>query len=109
MELAGVYRAAEQSNTPVLAIRSLSDIVGYKRSPEWTQFACESAASFAICLIQSGLLTKCGVCPDVPTQDTQSMNPLAGAQASEDDTPLLLSDRSPFYPFGTIPLDYQAI
>jgi tetratricopeptide (TPR) repeat protein/nucleoside phosphorylase len=56
MELAGVYRAAEGEDIPILAIRSLSDIVGYKRSPEWTQFACESAASFAICLIQSGVL-----------------------------------------------------
>ncbi len=56
MELAGVYHSAEKENIPILAIRSLSDIVGYKRSPEWTQFACESAASFAVCLIQSGVL-----------------------------------------------------
>lgn len=56
MELAGVYRAAQQSNIPVLSIRSLSDIVGYKRSPEWTQFACDTAASFAICLIRSGIV-----------------------------------------------------
>jgi nucleoside phosphorylase len=63
MELAGVYIVAHKNNTPVIAIRGLSDIVGYKRSPEWTQFACESAASFAVCLIQEGIIEPGGTRP----------------------------------------------
>ena len=59
MELGGIYQAARYAgdrNTRVLAIRGLSDIVGYKRRPEWTEFACRSAASFARALLESGLL-----------------------------------------------------
>ncbi len=80
MELAGVYKAASESQTPVLAIRGLSDIVGYKRSPEWTHYACETAASFAIALIRTGLLLPSGAtassatdpsveCPQVPKSE----------------------------------------
>ena len=58
MELGGVCKAARYA-TPapnVLAIRALSDIVGYKRSHEWTDYACRSAAAFAAALIESGLI-----------------------------------------------------
>jgi nucleoside phosphorylase len=61
MELGGVCRAARygtDGQTRVLAIRGLSDIVGYKRSPEWTEYACRSAAAFADALIQSGLIMR---------------------------------------------------
>lgn len=53
MEAAGVYRAAEMSekNYPVLAIRGISDIVGFKRDPLWTEYACNVAASFSKKLI----------------------------------------------------------
>ena len=55
MELPGVYEAARdiQGDRPVLAIRGISDIVGFKRSPEWTAYACLTAASFAHALIVS--------------------------------------------------------
>lgn len=59
MELGGIYVAARRDGagtTGVLAIRGLSDIVGYKRSPEWTDFACKSAASLTHALIAAGLL-----------------------------------------------------
>jgi nucleoside phosphorylase len=59
MELGGIYTAARYGGsgaTRVLAIRGLSDIVGYKRIPEWTDLACKSAASFAYTLIAAGLL-----------------------------------------------------
>lgn len=46
MELAGVYQAAFRAQKPILAIRGISDIVGFKRSPDWTGYACHSAASF---------------------------------------------------------------
>lgn len=53
MELPGVYEAArdQAGDHPVLAIRGISDIVGYKRSPEWTAYACLTAASLSHALI----------------------------------------------------------
>jgi nucleoside phosphorylase len=58
MELGGVYRAAWRTNRiyPVLAIRALSDIVGYKRSGAWTEYACHVAAAFTHRLIRMGLI-----------------------------------------------------
>jgi nucleoside phosphorylase len=61
MELGGVCRAArygKDGQTRVLAIRGLSDIVGYKRAPEWTEFAAYSAAAFTRALIISGLIRR---------------------------------------------------
>jgi nucleoside phosphorylase len=57
MELAGVYIAARgDSEVPILAVRGISDIVGFKRGEEWTKFACHSAAAFAFALVKSGEL-----------------------------------------------------
>lgn len=55
MELAGVYRAARQKEKeyPLLAIRGVSDIVGLKRTPEWTVYACDVAASFTKSLLKT--------------------------------------------------------
>lgn len=49
MELPGVYRAARRASgdVPVLGVRGISDIVGFKRNPDWTKYACKTAASFA--------------------------------------------------------------
>jgi nucleoside phosphorylase len=47
MESAGVYRAAHGKHVPFLAIRGISDVVGFKRHPDWTEYACHSAAAFA--------------------------------------------------------------
>ena len=54
MELPGVYTAARTRyrEYPVLAIRGISDIVGFKRDPGWTRYACESAAAFANAFIK---------------------------------------------------------
>ncbi len=54
MELAGVCRALEE--IPVLGIRGISDIVGFRREDIWTTYACQTAASFAVSLLSSGLL-----------------------------------------------------
>ncbi len=56
MELAGVYEAAQtiHRHYPILAIRGLSDIVGLKRNPAWTEYACHSAAAFAHQLLKTG-------------------------------------------------------
>jgi nucleoside phosphorylase len=57
MEAGGVYRAARRpyGEYPVLVIRGLSDIIGFKRDEAWTAFACHTAAAFAAALIRSGL------------------------------------------------------
>lgn len=46
MESGGVYRATRE-RCPMLAIRGISDIVGFKRDERWTRYACASAAAFA--------------------------------------------------------------
>jgi nucleoside phosphorylase len=58
MELAGVYEAvrSQRPSTRLIAIRGVSDIVGYRRDSIWTQYACQTAASYAVTLIRSGLL-----------------------------------------------------
>ena len=59
MEVAGACLAARYGgNVRVLAIRGISDLVGYARRPEWTEFACRSAAAFACALISSGLIRR---------------------------------------------------
>jgi nucleoside phosphorylase len=53
MELAGVYLAARRKDHeyPILAIRGISDIVGLDRHPDWTEFACQSAAALALAIV----------------------------------------------------------
>lgn len=58
-ELAGVWNAARTAgsqNYRVLAIRGLSDIVGFKRDPQWTQYACHTAAAVAVAVLKCGRL-----------------------------------------------------
>lgn len=52
MELAGVYHAAWNAQIPVLAIRGISDIVGFKRSPDWTGYACNTSAAFMLAILR---------------------------------------------------------
>jgi nucleoside phosphorylase len=68
MELPGVYAAARsvQGDLPILAIRGISDIIGFVRDPRWTEYACRTAASFAQAYLSAGVLkinakTKTGV------------------------------------------------
>ncbi len=58
MELAGVYQAARQKEReyPILAIRGISDIVGFKRHQDWTTYACHSAASFTFALLKTRVI-----------------------------------------------------
>lgn len=62
MELGGAYLAARTRDAhgrdvemPVLAVRGLSDIVGYKRAPAWTEYTCHSAAALTFALIRNRL------------------------------------------------------
>jgi nucleoside phosphorylase len=58
MEVAGVYHATEgtRKNYPLTTIRGISDIIGFDRDEDWTQYACHSAAAFTYAFIRSGLL-----------------------------------------------------
>lgn len=58
MESSGVYAAVQHSRraVPFLAIRGLSDVVGYIREQAWTEYACHTAASFTRALIGAGIL-----------------------------------------------------
>jgi nucleoside phosphorylase len=46
MESAGIYKATHGRNVPFLAIRGISDVVGFQREHPWTPYACETAAAF---------------------------------------------------------------
>jgi len=52
MESAGVHRAT-RDRTPMLSIRALSDIVGFKRHDAWTKYACAAAAAFAVAYLRT--------------------------------------------------------
>ncbi|HOY69589.1 MAG TPA: hypothetical protein PL131_02085 [Methylotenera sp.] len=59
MELPGIYEAARSigDDRPVIAIRGISDIIGFKRDPAWTGFACRTAASLTRALINLSPIT----------------------------------------------------
>jgi nucleoside phosphorylase/predicted nucleic acid-binding protein len=55
MESYGVYEAAHRAETPVLAVRGLSDLIGDKRGAEdrrWQPRAAANAAAFAVALLR---------------------------------------------------------
>ncbi len=66
MELGGVYQSARRvrdgdgkwGQVPVVAVRGISDIIGFDRDDAWTEYACHSAAALAHALIASGLLAR---------------------------------------------------
>lgn len=54
MEAGGVYEAARHGGKgeyPLLCVRGISDVVGLKRNPDWTEYACHSAAAFVHALL----------------------------------------------------------
>jgi nucleoside phosphorylase len=68
MESAGVYRAATGRGVPIVAIRGLSDVVGFKRDPGWTAYACHSAASFTRAFLRTGPIEPRASAPTPPVQ-----------------------------------------
>jgi nucleoside phosphorylase len=79
MEAAGVYRAVRSGGREYsfLSIRGLSDIVGFKRHPDWTAYACHSAAAFTHALIKSGLVKRREEVP-TPQPYSASVHPREG-------------------------------
>jgi len=55
MESAGVYVPCQRNHVPVLAIRGISDIVGWKRDEAWTLYACHTAAAYVRMLVGAGV------------------------------------------------------
>ncbi len=55
MESAGVYIPCQRNNIPVLAIRGISDIVGWERDEHWTLYACHTAAAYTRMLVGAGV------------------------------------------------------
>jgi nucleoside phosphorylase/tetratricopeptide (TPR) repeat protein len=53
MESQGLYRATHGRQIPFLAIRGISDVVGFSRDARWTQYACHSAAAFTHAFLRS--------------------------------------------------------
>jgi nucleoside phosphorylase len=100
MELPGVFEAVRsvRGDRPVLAIRGISDIVGFRRHPDWTEYACHVAASFAKAFLTSGLLhippkPKGGLVSDMTRSPTdQSRRTSRGAQPFEPDGMDLITD-----------------
>lgn len=74
MESAGIYRAVD-GRCAVLAIRALSDIVGFTRDEAWTRFACCSAAAFCRAYLRTG--------PIDPRPPRRPSAPLAPSTAPE--------------------------
>jgi internalin A len=63
MESAGIYKATH-GRVPFLAIRGISDVVGFKRDPEWTAYACETAAAFAHAFLRTQPIAPIAVTDD---------------------------------------------
>jgi len=56
MESAGALIACSHAEVPFVAIRGISDIIGWRRDEAWTLYACHSAAAFMMALLRSGEL-----------------------------------------------------
>jgi nucleoside phosphorylase len=52
MEAGGVFLACHDHQTPLLCVRGISDVVGFKRGADWTEFACNTAAAFFIAAVE---------------------------------------------------------
>ena len=89
MELGGVYEAARQVDReyPVLAIRGISDIVGFRRDPLWTLYACKSAAAFTEAFLKTG--------PIKPRASDSSLDS-AMPRSTGDERPDLENDRQDY-------------
>jgi nucleoside phosphorylase len=53
MELTGMYVAASTRRRvyPILVSKGISDVVGFKRHPDWTRYACATAGSAALAML----------------------------------------------------------
>ncbi|QEG40822.1 phosphorylase family protein [Roseimaritima ulvae] len=52
MEAGGVFLACHDHQIPLLCVRGISDVVGFKRGADWTDFACNTAAAFFVAAVE---------------------------------------------------------
>lgn len=52
MEAGGVFLACHDHQIPLLCVRGISDVVGFKRDADWTEFACNTAAAFFVAAVK---------------------------------------------------------
>lgn len=85
MEAAGVYQAGQlmRQQYPVMAIRGISDIVGFKRHDDWKHYACHTAAAFAHAFIAAGIITPREHTPPPPVEPPVQPSPIEAEQESE--------------------------
>lgn len=99
MEVAGVYQAAQhiRQQYPVMAIRGISDIIGFKRDDHWKLYSCHTAAAFAYAFIAADISesweqTRSSSDEMLPTAPISSpIHPLNASLATSQDTGLYLS------------------
>ena len=107
MESAGVYRAAHGAQVPVLAIRGISDIVGFKRDARWTRYACHTAAAFAAALL------RCRPVEPMPhsraAPEPASLRPSIYAPADVAFLKETKAEPAPRAPSGTLPPELGAL
>jgi nucleoside phosphorylase len=101
MELAGVYQAAWNKQKPVLAIRGISDIVGFERSPGWTEYACQTAASFMAALLRNQPVSPRSIAP--ASVETRSQSTDTGRASTT------LVATGPTGVFSSPPVDVQPL
>jgi len=91
MESAGVYRATDRG-VSMLAIRGISDVVGFERDERWTRYACASAAAFT-----RAYLATMPIPPSDPAKETVSTTRPAGTNpVGQVVTPSVIPAASPF-------------
>jgi nucleoside phosphorylase/predicted nucleic acid-binding protein len=104
MESYGVYEAAHRAETPVLAVRGLSDLIGDKRAVEdhqWQPRAAANAATFAIALLRHAddddFPPGRRVPPRPPSSPRQVAAPEAERQTSEEALEQLAPNLRPWW------------
>lgn len=114
MEAGGAYRAAHDADCPLLCVRGISDIVGFKRDPVWTAYACHSAASFTMALLRSEAIDfppkpPFEQSPSATTAATSPVRRISAASSSPPDLGLLVSTTEASQPSRHVywPYDYR--
>ncbi len=89
METAGVYQAAQQirQQYPVMAIRGISDIIGFKRDDNWKLYACHTAAAFIYAFIKVSIdepQENMASSSDRPSPTIQNLPPIQPSNSSQE-------------------------
>ncbi|WP_372720031.1 AAA family ATPase [Novipirellula sp.] len=81
MEAGGVFLACHDHQKPLLCVRGISDVVGFKRGADWTEFACNTAAAFFVAAVERLPLAVWGPTLE-PRETLETKEPDSGDPAS---------------------------